>query len=373
VEVDLFLEGIVQSHTRESRTDEIDPKYAHLTRPLEWIDEDLPKFNAVLSGISSSMGKDLFPHLCGVLNPARVSALSRLSYIVGMVCPGLYSLFASMDITLNRSRDPLGWISVKSDLFDQRFNLLTLALDGELFGTLKAYRRPKPFEQLSIREVKEFVLADEFENCNALIVGGSRGLGEMTAKILCAGGGKVHLGYANGKEEAEKVATEIKASGLGFCDPVKFDIFDMDPNQQKDLFKAIDSIYYFPTPPIFKKQARLFHARYFNEFVEFYVKRFFDLCEAVEAEAPKRVVIYFPSSTAIDIRPRGMTVYSMAKAAAEILIQDMNRSYKKVEVVVSRLPRLGSDQTNAFLGSPPNENCTVLLPVIRNIRDKILV
>ena len=372
-EIDLLHETFAQGHNWESGVHEIDSRYTHLTHPLEWADEDLPKFTATLSEISSPQWNLLFPRLCKALDPARVSALSQLSYIVGMACPGLYSLFASLDVTLNQSEAPVGWISAKSEEFDQRFNLLTLALNGDLFGTLKAYRRPKPFQQSSMDEVKEFVLAGEFVKCNALIIGGSRGLGEMTAKILCAGGGTVHLGYAHGKVEAGRIASEIKVSDLGFCDPIKFDIFDMDPVQRKALLKEINSIYYFPTPPIFKKQAKLFHERYFDEFVGFYVKRFFDLVEGVEAEAPKKVVVFFPSTSAIDIRPRGMTVYAMAKAAAEILIQDVNRSYKKVEVIVSRLPKLGSDQTNTFLGSQKIDNGAVLLPIIRKIRDRVLI
>ena len=42
----------------------------------------------------------------------------------------------------------------------------------------------------------------EFANVRALVIGGSRGLGEITAKIIAAGGGDVWITYRRGKEDA---------------------------------------------------------------------------------------------------------------------------------------------------------------------------
>ena len=41
-----------------------------------------------------------FPALCAAVGAANVAALARLSYIVGMLCPGLYSVFAAVDVLL---------------------------------------------------------------------------------------------------------------------------------------------------------------------------------------------------------------------------------------------------------------------------------
>jgi len=57
----------------------------------------------------------------------------------------------------------------------------------------------------------------EFAGQRALIVGGSRGLGELTAKIIAAGGGHTIITYSVGKEDAERVAAEIEGFGAT-CD-----------------------------------------------------------------------------------------------------------------------------------------------------------
>ena len=51
----------------------------------------------------------------------------------------------------------------------------------------------------------------EFAGSTALIVGGSRGLGALTAKILAAGGGKVIITYATGRADAEDLTEEIRS------------------------------------------------------------------------------------------------------------------------------------------------------------------
>ena len=48
-----------------------------------------------------------------------------------------------------------------------------------------------------------------FAGQRSLIVGGSRGLGEVTAKIVAAGGGYPVITYMESKDEAERVAAEI--------------------------------------------------------------------------------------------------------------------------------------------------------------------
>ncbi len=53
-----------------------------------------------------------------------------------------------------------------------------------------------------MNEVGPHVSANEFTGAAALVVGGSRGLGELTAKLLAAGGGRVTITYAYGEGDA---------------------------------------------------------------------------------------------------------------------------------------------------------------------------
>ena len=44
---------------------------------------------------------------------------------------------------------------------------------------------------------------------NALVIGGSRGIGEIISKMIIAGGGNVKLTYYKGFEEAKKIKKRI--------------------------------------------------------------------------------------------------------------------------------------------------------------------
>ena len=107
---------------------------------------------------------------------------------------------------------------------------------------------------------------------------------------------------------------------------------------------------------------------WFEEFADFYIQKLYELCVYLEAKAtPNKIRVYFPSSVAVQDRPKGLTEYAMAKAAAEILIEDINRSFKKVMVVSDRLPRLSTDQTASIQSAGTLSNLEALLPVIRLI------
>ncbi len=122
---------------------------------------------------------------------------------------------------------------------------------------------------------------------------------------------------------------------------------------------------------IFKKESRLFVKKHFDDFIDYYVDRFYAVCLALENNSANKVQVFFPSTVFIDQRPNGMTGYAMAKAAAEILIQDINRSFKKVNVVSARLPRLGSDQTNSIFETKKEDGISVLLPILRSIQSRL--
>jgi len=106
----------------------------------------------------------------------------------------------------------------------------------------------------------------------------------------------------------------------------------------------------------------------FEEFCDFYVDKFYCVCAYLEAHLKtKRASIYFPSSVFVAERPSGMTEYAMAKAAAEVLIDEINRYSRKVSVVATRLPRLNTDQTSSILRLETADNLDTLLPVVRSM------
>ena len=145
-----------------------------------------------------------------------------------------------------------------------------------------------------------------------------------------------------------------------------------DPVAQMNIdCSSLDAVYFFATPKIFRKKAGMFEPPLFQEFFEFYVRRFYELCVYLEARAgTKQIKIYFPSSVYVSARPRGMSEYAMAKAAAEVLIEEINKSFNKLSVLSTRLPRLNTDQTSSIVKISTESNVEALLPIIRSLNKK---
>lgn len=335
---------------------------------------DLPEQSYL--GFSSEISLDaasdidtstIYPNLSSAFGTYFCLAFSRLSYIVGMVCPGLNSIFLSLDVAIPPNWQSTHSLRFKVSKFEERIKLLELELEsGFLTGGVKAFRRPSPVDQPDIADIQQYVEIGEFKQVRSLVLGGSRGLGELTCKILCAGGGKVVLGYALGKSDAKRVQFNIENSRPGSCHIQSFDIKG-DIADQLSSVGEFDSVYYFPTPHISKKINGVFSQGTLENFLEYYVFSFYRLCEQIEKRAKNEIKIYYPSSVFIESRPNGMTEYAMAKAASEIMIADINRTFRFVRVHCTRLPRLKSDQTNSIFQAKTSENLMYILPVIRQM------
>jgi NADP-dependent 3-hydroxy acid dehydrogenase YdfG len=314
-------------------------------------------------GLQGRRGGGAFLSVAQHMSHDYVASLCALSYFVGMVCPGLHSIFSSLKVwTAGGALRDLSF-SVLS--YDERFQIFNIAVQGALLGEVRAFQRPPPAAQPSMNDVAPFVGTGEFLATRSVIVGGSRGLGELTAKLLASGGGDTVITDAHGREDASRVAAEIRDSGVGSCESVRFDVMD-DSIEAIDIdLKSLDMLFYFATPRIYRKKARVFEEALFEEFVSIYVKRFFTLCEYLEANVNRRVAVYFPSSVFVDQRGAGFAEYGMAKVAAEALIADINRSFKRLTIYVTRLPRLSTDQTSALFSLEASSNVDTLLPILR--------
>ncbi len=63
---------------------------------------------------------------------------------------------------------------------------------GGLKGAVQSYARMPPTPQASMQDLADLIEPGAFSGVEALIIGGSRGLGEVTAKLLAAGGREGH-------------------------------------------------------------------------------------------------------------------------------------------------------------------------------------
>jgi acyl dehydratase/NAD(P)-dependent dehydrogenase (short-subunit alcohol dehydrogenase family) len=307
-----------------------------------------------------------FPHVRSTFGPNSVAAIAALSYVVGMVCPGHHSIFSSVTFAPGDDAQSTGHLDVGVVKYDERVRLFDIAVSGALRGSIKAFLRTPPQQQPSLGELAVHVSRDEFRGTRSLVVGGSRGLGELTAKILAAGGGDVTITYASGRDDALRIQQEIDAHGGGACDVVPLDLslggFEAMPFDWGSLTNA----FFFATPRIYRRRSDLFDARVFADFSDFYISRFFDLCRRLEAAPGERPIdVFFPSSVFVTDRPKGMTEYAMAKAAGEVLAADITRTFTRVRVRSVRLPRLSTDQTASILKVSTESNVETLVPVVR--------
>lgn len=312
----------------------------------------------------------LFPGTIAALGFDRVAALSSLSALVGMICPGLHSIFSGFSVTFTDATGGQAGAVFKTTAADERFKLLTMAVTGAgLIGKVFAYVRPAPVASPSMKALASLVRPDEFAGIRALVVGGTRGLGAATAKLLAAGGGRVVITYASGRADAQELMNEIvSARGEGSCTATACDVNDEIEPQLKGRIDEVDHLYYFASPQIFRVKRDLFSQRIFDEFIKFYVERFYDTVRFVSPRARTgRVSVFYPSSVSVESRPRGMTEYSMAKLAGEVLCADLAREQPQLHVVAARIPRVRTDQTASVIPVESADATSVMLPLIRSM------
>lgn len=312
---------------------------------------------------SPALFEGAFPKAAAVLGGDFLQELAGLSKLVGMVEPGLHSIFSSFDV-LHEPGNVTHGMRFEIVQEDDRFNRTTMSVTGQtLRGQVTAFRRPPPVEQPSCEELRGRVTLGEFDGCKALVVGGSRGLGEITAKLLSLGGADVVITYASGDADAQRVAREIRAVG-GTCEVARLDV-RMLAKQQVDLKRDFDQLYYFATPFIFGKRGKGFDRNLLAEMMVFYVDAFYHLCAQFSGQ--QKLTAFYPSTVAVTDRPAGLTEYAMAKAAGEQLCADLPRMLRNVKATTRRLPRLQTDQTASVQPIRTESAVDEMLAVIRNL------
>lgn len=172
--------------------------------------------------------------------------------------------------------------------------------------------------------------------------------------------------WQSGRDDAERVAQEIRSAG-GTCEVFAYDSRNPAAEQLALLADAPTHAYYFATPAIFRSQSEIFSSERLKEFLAVYVDGFWHLARSLRVRQP-RLSLYYPSSIFVTERPEGMTEYTMAKAAGEVLCADMNVSLSPLRVFVSRLPRLPTDQTASVTPVETASPLDTMLSIIREVQ-----
>jgi peptidoglycan/LPS O-acetylase OafA/YrhL len=311
----------------------------------------------------------LFRHLAVSLPPIQLAQVIASTHIVGMRLPGQHSIFSGLKLQFeNNDKHELDTVVRYTPLkFDSRVHLLRIGVESLNFtGELTTFFRPRPVTQPHYATVREHIESGQFSGQTALVVGGSRGVGEVTAKILAAGGAQVTITCNKGRTEAEKVAADITAGG-GVCSLIEMNVNALD--SWPESLPPPTHIYYFASPHIDANRNANWNAELFERFSTFYLKGFSQLITLCmqRVSSASEVTIFYPSSVYIDAPERGFAEYAVAKAAGEALCLQLNARYKNARFVSPRLPRMATDQTASVIAIQSEPALDVMLAELRQM------
>jgi hypothetical protein len=282
------------------------------------------------------------------LQVAEILATTRL---IGMKCPGLHSVFSGMQMEFVNLKPGESLMQYKVVNYDSRFNLVTIEIvTPGAKGTVTGFLRPMPSVQSSIEKVQEKVDSASFSGQVALVVGGSRGLGEITAKILAVGGAKVFLTYATGRQDAEKIVNVLETSGLQ-ADCFSLDILSDEAELDRIISQKcydISHIYYFCSPYIGSAPKGRFRNEVFMRFCDYYVSGFNKIFKITANKGIKNY--FYPSTVFLSEQPLNMGEYTAAKTAGESLCSLLSKAVGGINIFNPRLPKLATDQTVSLIG-----------------------
>lgn len=302
----------------------------------------------------------MFPVLTNCMGENVVYEIASLSSKIGMQVPGLHSLFSGAKISLNGGSESQV-LEVQS--VDERFNRIKLAYSGKnIVATLDAFFRPSPVDIPSSETLRsEINEIGDLSHVNALIIGGSRGLGAWTAKVIALAGGEVTLTYNSGIQDAELLKTDILLS-RGKCKIAHLSI--SGSSEMKLPNGNFNQLYYFATPKIFGKQGRGFDKILYENFLLFYAMKFKAIAKKCIELGVTRIL--YPSTMAIDKPVDELGEYIKAKLEGEEVCDWLSKIYN-IQVLKPRIDRVLTDQTTSILPVNSLHPLEVVLPIVQQM------
>mgnify|MGYP000123059623 CR=1 FL=1 len=301
-----------------------------------------------------ALAMELFPVLVKECLSLQLAQLLATTYVVGMKCPGLNSIFSGLKLDYMAESPGFNADSIvyEVDKVDDRFNQVKISVFGEKFsGTIEAFFRPEPIVQSDFSVIQKMVSSNEFKNQKVLVIGGTRGLGEVTAKILAAAGADVAITYFRGDDDAKRVCKDIQRGG-GICRYSQFDVTQSSSLEQIVLNEwQPDYIYYFATPLIEMNNSNKWDGTLFRRFCDYYVDGLAHALEAFGFNDKGSTInkyVFYPSTIYVSESTKGFLEYATAKAAGEAFCELSHQNQQNLLFFCPRLQRLKTDQTNAI-------------------------
>jgi acyl dehydratase len=304
--------------------------------------------------------KAMFPHLVSVFGLDALAIILATTRVVGMKCPGLHSLYERLRLSFVVPGELAVALSYKVSDYDDRFGTLDLAFSaGCVSGSAQCYFRPAIVEQPCTQLLKGSVSPDQFVGQRALVIGGSRGLGEFTAKLIAAGGGEVVLSFRSGRQDADAVVADINGSGAVAS---SMHIDAGAAGWAASLPMDFTHIYYFASPKIDASSGE-FNQQLYASFRSIFVDALGELFVALKG-ATEKVHIFVPSSTYLSTADSGFAEYIQAKIEMEDLCSRIADDNSNLVISMPRLPRLQTDQTAGVEVKIFADTSEVLVPLL---------
>lgn len=299
----------------------------------------------------------LFPHLAQFRSD-QIAILLATTRLVGMLCPGLHSIYSALQLGFG-SEPIAGTLHYRVVRADKRVRLVDMEVSAQgVTGSISTLLRPKPYAQPSLSAVRSSVSPTAFAGQRALVIGGSRGLGELTAKLLAVGGAHVSITYVQGAAEAAAVVAEANNLGL-LIDALHFDVA-APPAEAPIYGDRFTHLYFFATPLIPAGHPGRFSSANFARLVDCYVDGLARTVEWFIARAIPTACVCYPSTTFLDQPDAHFPEYIAAKACGEELCAHLADQLAPLRIVVERLPRLPTDQTQALTELALSDGVTTL-------------
>ena len=329
------------------------PEHDQQAAVLEFANANEMQGTTPLGCDENLLGK-LLPELS--LPSWQTEVLLATTRVVGMQCPGLHSMYAGLTMEFEEP-DESNVLSYAVQAEDSPYSFVEIVFHGAgARGNARALFRPPPQTQAKYADTTQAVTAGEFQGWRALVVGGSRGLGEVAAKLIAAGGGSVCLTYAIGADDARKICDELQSGGRE-AHSVRLDVTETElpmlPWQPSHLL-------YFATPQIPADRGENFSMSHFNRLCDYYVEGFHRVVTAL----PSLTAILYPSTIYLDEHKPQLAAYCAAKAAGEVLCKHLAGARR---IHMPRLPRLATDQTTGITSNSAPAALPVILQEMRTL------
>ena len=285
----------------------------------------------------------IYPNLSKELNYKIISSFIMMSTSVGMFWPGKNSLFVGFDVFLKKvEKKNIDLVILKTD---KRTNYSIINYKSYYcVGKLFTFFTKEKVQQPSFSYLSKKITKKNLKNHKALVIGGSRGLGELTAKIIASSGGIVTITYNKNKSLAKNLVEIFRSQKL------KLKIQELKINKDGNFNhktlkkKNYNCLYYFPTPIIFRKKSQKFSPKIYKEFYNIYCKALIKIIKILNI---KNLIIFYPSTVFNCIDNKNFVEYILAKKKGAEKLKIMKKKLKFVPFI-KKLPPLKTDQNNTI-------------------------